>query len=175
MATVIVIGNTAHKRPRTCQDARCLIGITTRKVATQDGQSHPIQYFNNNEGIMNKQLVEKLLEILLQGDSEATPSSDKEMIGDYVIVRCRDAGVHAGTLKSYEGREVVLKNSRRLWFWKCANNKHSLSGVAAEGITGNSKITDVVTTVVLPEACEILSTSRESQRSIEDAEVYTAS
>ena len=36
-------------------------------------------------------------------------SGKKELIGDYVIVRCRDAGVHAGYLVDYEGRNVTLK------------------------------------------------------------------
>lgn len=29
------------------------------------------------------------------------------MIGSYVIVRCRDAGVHAGVLKAHDGREAL--------------------------------------------------------------------
>lgn len=120
---------------------------------------------------MKTELIEKLIEMLL---ADSGPGGEKEMIGDYVIVRCRDAGVHAGTLVSYEGREVVLKNSRRLWYWKCANNKHSLSGVAVEGITGESKIPDVVPKIVLSDACEILETTDKCRRSIEDAEVYQA-
>ena len=52
------------------------------------------------------------------------------------LPRCR---VHAGYLVDYEGRNVTLKNSRRLWYWVCAENQHSLSGVAAVGITDKSK------------------------------------
>lgn len=35
----------------------------------------------------------------------------------YVIVRCRDAGVHAGELESDTAKGVVLRNARRIWYW----------------------------------------------------------
>ena len=41
----------------------------------------------------------------------ATQPIDCKMIGKYVIVRCRDAGVHAGVLESYSGKECVLTES----------------------------------------------------------------
>lgn len=47
--------------------------------------------------------------------------------GDCVILRCRNAGVHAGYLKSRENGIVLLENSRRLWHWW---SKFSLSGLA---------------------------------------------
>ena len=103
-----------------------------------------------------------------------TQAPQKELIGDYVIVRCRDAGVHAGYLVDYEGRNVTLKNSRRLWYWVCAEKQHSLSGVAAVGITDKSKIPDVVSTLVLSDACEIISTTDKCQKSIEGAKIYAA-
>ena len=103
-----------------------------------------------------------------------TQAPQKELIGDYVIVRCRDAGVHAGYLVDYEGRNVTLKNSRRLWYWVCAEKQHSLSGVAAVGITDKSKIPAVVSTLVLSDACEIISTTDKCQKSIEGAKIYAA-
>jgi hypothetical protein len=51
---------------------------------------------------------------------------------DFVIVRCKDAGVHAGYL-SYEPETLIdvvkLKGSRRLWRWW----GKTLSGLALEG------------------------------------------
>ena len=35
----------------------------------------------------------------------------------YVIVRTYSAGVFAGELVSRKGKEVVIKNARRLWYW----------------------------------------------------------
>jgi hypothetical protein len=35
----------------------------------------------------------------------------------YVIVRTYSAGVFAGQLESRNGREVILRNARRIWYW----------------------------------------------------------
>lgn len=55
----------------------------------------------------------------------------QEVLGDYVIVRCRNAGVHAGYLKSRDAHVLTLENSRRLWRWW---SKFTLSGLAIEGV-----------------------------------------
>ena len=80
---------------------------------------------------------------------------DNGMIGQYVIVRCRDAGVHFGKLKSHNGRESVLEESRRLWYWKCASESAFLSGVATYGLDNTSKLGESIT-VHLTENCEII-------------------
>ena len=54
------------------------------------------------------------------------------MLGKYVIIRCKEAGIHAGILKSKEGNEVMLTQSRRLWFWAGAA---SISQLAKSGTT----------------------------------------
>ena len=72
-----------------------------------------------------------------------------------MIVRCKDAGVHAGFLESREGRECKLTQSRRLWYWKCANGASFLSGVATEGLDPASKVGAAIT-VTLTEACEVI-------------------
>ena len=41
---------------------------------------------------------------------------DNKMIEKYVIVRCKDAGIHSGALESHNGRECVLAEARRLWY-----------------------------------------------------------
>lgn len=123
----------------------------------------------------NDELIMKVLEMLLSNGDNVTNNSDtkKEMIGDYVIVRCHDAGVHAGTLENYEGREVTLKDSRRLWYFKCESG-HTLSGVAIHGVTGESKIAGAVNKIILPEACEIISCSSDAKRSIQNAKEYNS-
>lgn len=86
------------------------------------------------------------------------------MIGKYVIVRCRDAGVHAGYLDAQEGREAVLSKSRRLWEWHPAKGAF-LSGCAAYGLTGASKVGTPVP-IHLTETCEIIACSAEAEESI---------
>ena len=95
-----------------------------------------------------------------------------EMIGKYVIVRCRDAGVHAGVLIGQEGRECVLDQSRRLWRWVVPKGASEfLSGVAADGLdhTG-SKIGGSIK-VHLTETCELIECSAKAEASIREAPV----
>jgi len=104
-------------------------------------------------------------------DSSAqTTSINNGMLGKYVIVRCRDAGVHAGVLESYNGRECVLNESRRLWYWKAAKGAF-LSGVAASGLSKESKIGDPIR-VHLTENCEIIECSDQAEKSIRGAKNY---
>lgn len=100
-----------------------------------------------------------------------TQSANQVLIGEYVIVRCRDAGVHAGILKSYNGREAVLTESRRLWYWKPANNQKYLSGCATAGLHADSKVGAPISLTVLTETCEIIACTKDAQVSISGAKV----
>ena len=95
--------------------------------------------------------------------------SDK--IGKYVIVRCRDAGVHAGVLRAADGRSCSLTESRRLWYWKPANGAAFLSGVATQGLDDTSKIGAPVS-IDLTENCEIIACSPEAEASIRALKSY---
>lgn len=96
--------------------------------------------------------------------------------GDYVIVRCRNAGVHAGYLKSRENGVIQLENSRRLWRWW---SKFTLSGLATCGVL-ESKISEVRFACVLPkldltesDVCEVIYCTKEARISIESIQEYT--
>lgn len=122
----------------------------------------------------NEELLLKLVDRLLSADEQpkgGVVEKQKDYIGRYVIVRCRDAGVHAGVLADYENRNVKLKESRRLWYFKCKTG-HSLSGVALHGLTDESKIAGELPDIILSDACEIIPVSEESERSIRDAKEY---
>ena len=90
---------------------------------------------------------------------------DNGMIGKYVVVRCRDAGVHSGILESHNGRECVLTESRRLWYWKAAKGAF-LSAVATAGISDESKIGREIPRIHLTENCEIIECTKEAEASI---------
>jgi len=93
--------------------------------------------------------------------------------GKYVIVRTYSAGVFAGTLVSRKGREVVLSNARRLWYWAGAA---SLSQLAMEGTSQPTacKFPVAVAKVELLEAVEILDTTKQAKASIEGVPVWRA-
>ena len=130
---------------------------------------------SKKEGKMNKQdLIFKLIEMLISGDTktEVAPPKEKHLIGEWVIVRCRDAGVHFGRLVNYEGREVTLERSRRMWYWFSAEG-HTLSGCAVHGVKQDkSKIAAQVKTIILPEACEIIYCEEKAINSIGECDEY---
>lgn len=75
------------------------------------------------------------------------------MIGEYVLVRTRSAGVHMGTLEESHGTAVLLSTARRLWSWKGANTLHEIS---LHGVGSGSKISEAVPSILLTEAIEII-------------------
>lgn len=89
----------------------------------------------------------------------------------YVIVRTYTAGVFAGELKSRNGKEVVMNNARRLWYWDGAA---SLSQLAMEGTKTpqNCKFPIAVQEVLLTEAIEILDVTADAKKSIEAVPVW---
>lgn len=87
----------------------------------------------------------------------------------FVIVRCRNAGVHAGTLEYRDSDILVLKNSRRLWRWW---SKFSLSGLAMDGPL-KGKESEQAYACVLPEltlttsdVCEVIPCTKEAVEKI---------
>lgn len=87
-------------------------------------------------------------------------------VGRYVICRCEYAGVHAGTLVSQTGQEVVLKDSRRLWRWT-ANAGVALSGLSQHGLNASeSKVDTLLPEIALTGVIETIPCSEAAARSI---------
>ena len=92
-------------------------------------------------------------------------------IGKYVIVRTYSAGVFAGVLQSRDGKEVILHQARRLWYWDGAA---SLSQMAMEGVKApqNCKFPVAVDRIVLTEAIEIIDATEVARKSIEGVKIW---
>ena len=73
----------------------------------------------------------------------------------FCIIRTYSAGVHAGYVKSHNGKEVTLVNARRLWKWSGA---FTLSEMAVSGVSNPSecKFATAVPEIILTEAIEII-------------------
>lgn len=89
----------------------------------------------------------------------------------YVIVRTYSAGVFAGEIVSRNGQEVVLKDARRLWYWKGAA---SLSQLATDGTScpKECKFPCEVSQVELLQAIEILDVTEKAKESIKGVPVW---
>lgn len=98
------------------------------------------------------------LQALLGGTPAATQT---EHIGKDVIVRTYAAGVHFGTLKSRNGKDVELVNARRMYQWQLAKEHHSkgpnsCSELAVYGPAPGSKIAVEVPGQSLTDALEVI-------------------
>ena len=89
----------------------------------------------------------------------------------YHMVRTYSAGVFAGNIESRNGREVVMRNARRLWYWDGAA---SLSQLAMEGTKKpeNCKFPCEVDRVELLEVIEILDVTPEAEANIKAVPVW---
>ena len=89
----------------------------------------------------------------------------------YVIVRTYSAGVFAGYLQSKKGKEVVMTEARRLWYWKGAA---SLSQLAEEGVKCplECKFPVAMKRVQLTEAIEIIDVSPKAKKSIAEVKPW---
>lgn len=98
---------------------------------------------------------------------------EAEMISKYVVVRTSEAGVHAGILDSVEGSTVVLKDSRRIWYWAGAA---TLSELAMQGTSKpfECKFPMAVEEIMLLGAIEVIPTTAEAELSIRNVPVWTA-
>lgn len=99
-------------------------------------------------------------------DTNAPVTKPDDLVGRFVIARCRDAGVHAGTLASLNGeRGVTLQGSRRLWYWHAVKGAF-LSGVATSGLKDKVCKVGAAVDVVLLEVCELTPCTAEATASI---------
>lgn len=120
--------------------------------------------------------IEDLIKLLSVLNNENSSSQDSicnglnTRIGAKVIIRTYSAGVWFGVLSEKSGKEVILKNARRMYRWH-AKQSISLSAVSLYGIKQDkSKICQAVEWIWLIEAIEIIPCTDESIESIEGAE-----
>src|SRR3989344_1637090 len=116
----------------------------------------------------------KKLAAMFGGAEQSAPAAaiNNGMIGKYVVVRCRDAGVHAGVLEASNGRECALTESRRLWYWKVKGSGDFLNAIALAGVHKDSKLSAEVERIHLTENCEIIQCSAEAERVIRAQAVH---
>ena len=95
----------------------------------------------------------------------------QDVDAEYVIVRTDSAGVHFGIIERRDGKEVVLKNARRIWYWSGAA---SLSQLAVDGTKDpdNCKFPCAVPEILLTEAIEIIPCTEKAVKSIKGVAIW---
>ena len=89
----------------------------------------------------------------------------------YCIVRTYSAGVFAGYVKERNGKEGIVLNARRLWYWAGAA---SLSQLSQEGVSKpkECKFPCEVMEVQLSEIIEVLPCTEKAQESIASVAIW---
>lgn len=84
----------------------------------------------------------------------------------YCIVRTYSAGVFAGYVEKRDGKEVSIRNVRRIWFWAGAN---TLSQLAVDGPLkpDECKFACPVNRIEVTEAIEIIECTKKAKKAIE--------
>jgi hypothetical protein len=108
-------------------------------------------------------------EIIVDGVTYIPKNQD--MRENYVIVRTYSAGVFAGYIEEHDGKKVVLRDARRLWYWEGAS---SLSQLAMEGVKSpdKCKFPCEVEKIVLTEAIEIINCTEVARKNISEVPVW---
>ena len=81
----------------------------------------------------------------------------------YVLVRTYSAGVHFGRIVKRAGKEVTLRDARRVWYWKGAN---TLNELVENGAAAGSKISEPTAEILLTEAIEIIEMTPEQHSTL---------
>ena len=87
------------------------------------------------------------------------------------IVRTYSAGVFFGEIAKRIGKEVTMKNARRLWYWDGAA---SLSQLAVEGTVAphNCKFAMPVPEVIVTEAIEIIGVTTSAAKNLDGVPIW---
>ena len=73
------------------------------------------------------------------------------LLGCWVVIRTKNAGVHFGKVEAYNNSNVVLSESRRLHYFVILGNSDSISGLVKNGCNmSDSKFNDKLEAIQLP-------------------------
>ena len=91
---------------------------------------------------------------------------------NYKIVRTYSAGAFFGRVESRSGQEVVMRDARRIWYWKGAA---SLSQLAMSGTSNpkECKFPEAVDRVELLQVIEIIDMTDAALKSLSQVKVWS--
>jgi hypothetical protein len=117
--------------------------------------------------------IKQLKSLFNENASTANNDGLNSLVGKKVIVRTYSCGVHYGKLIEKSGSEVILEDSRMLYYWKTTDGGISLGEIANTGLHKNSKACAPVKNQWL-DAIGIIPCTDEAIKNIEAKNVYKA-
>lgn len=130
---------------------------------------------------MNQNTLDLLLQLALQqtqNKDTSTNNCNADAITnfintqDYYIVRTYSAGVFFGRIQTRNGKEVLMKDARRIWKWEGAA---SLSQMANEGVKrpDDCKFSVAVDETLITDAIEILPLTKVAEKNLNGVKAWT--
>ena len=117
----------------------------------------------------------KIEEIVIEGKTYVPKGSENQFAEKvdgmpFVLIRGYGSGVQFGYLKSRNGCEVELINSRRIWAWNGATetNQINVSGID----NGSSKVTVVVPHKIITDAIEIMTLTEQAAKNLSNTTIW---
>ena len=101
-----------------------------------------------------------------QTDSKPDIAIHSRYIGKYVIVRSRNEGINAGEVVMADSTGIVLKEARRVWYHRPADETAWYEGVANSGLRHDSKISAAVSEKAIIEDYSVILCSSSAEESI---------
>lgn len=123
--------------------------------------------------ILKEELQNGEKKVDIQKKEEKLDAIDNFFIGKKVIIRTYSAGVFFGEVFMKNGEEVIIKDARRLYYWKTKNQGISISEIANDGLDTTSKVCEKVEKIYLI-AIELILCTEKSIKNIEGQNDYKA-
>ena len=122
--------------------------------------------------LIEESLKESIKEMLNEDVSESKAETlASHLYGKVCMFRTYSAGVHFGTLAAKNGQECLVKNARRVWYWK---NACSLSQLATDTTSSlsDSQIAVEVSEIVLDQVIEVIPMTETAVSHLKGAPVW---
>lgn len=116
--------------------------------------------------------AQKIAAFFARNHSHEAVDIAASMIGKYCIARTFSAGVHAGIVTARHNKEVIMTDTRRIWYW---NGAASLSQLAKSGtsLPNKCKFAVPIQEILLTECIELIPCTNVAERNIREVPEWT--
>ena len=120
----------------------------------------------------NTLTVNGLEYVLKSSVNENSKAESKDGL-EYKIIRGDRSGVFAGYLKSLNGKEAIVLDCRRIWYWTGAA---SISQLAIDGTNNpaNCKFPEAVSKMQITDVIEVLDVTAKAKASLDSVKIWKA-
>lgn len=95
------------------------------------------------------------------------------MKGEYVIVRCNNAGVFFGIYENQEGNQLTLTNARKLHYWSGAAAVEEIAMIGTKR-PDDCRFTVTVPSMVVADPIQVLPCQKQAVEAINSVKEWTA-